>query len=179
MCISDIFFCKQKTTYEVSECDWCSDVCSSDLNGLFSTTIDVVTAHGLCKKAQSVFLEDLIEYEEMVRFERLRLKLLVNLLIIDSDISEEDNDLINLLVLESALNDSDKELLLKSLSTKETLKVEISTMEIDYAMALNLLMSIIKLLQINGSMSQIQILYLKKMGSNMGVISGDIDLLIQ
>ena len=28
-----VFFFKQKTAYEVSECDWSSDVCSSDLAG--------------------------------------------------------------------------------------------------------------------------------------------------
>ena len=27
-----IFFFKQKTAYEVRNCDWSSDVCSSDLN---------------------------------------------------------------------------------------------------------------------------------------------------
>src|ERR1051326_4359489 len=26
-------FCKQKTAYEIKECDWSSDVCSSDLSG--------------------------------------------------------------------------------------------------------------------------------------------------
>ena len=29
---SKIFFFKQKTAYEIKECDWSSDVCSSDLN---------------------------------------------------------------------------------------------------------------------------------------------------
>ena len=28
---ADIFFFKQKTAYEIKECDWSSDVCSSDL----------------------------------------------------------------------------------------------------------------------------------------------------
>ena len=28
---SDIFFFKQKTAYEIYQCDWSSDVCSSDL----------------------------------------------------------------------------------------------------------------------------------------------------
>ena len=28
----NIFFCRQKTAYEVKECDWSSDVCSSDLS---------------------------------------------------------------------------------------------------------------------------------------------------
>ena len=27
----NIFFFKQKTAYEIKECDWSSDVCSSDL----------------------------------------------------------------------------------------------------------------------------------------------------
>ena len=28
------FFFKQKTAYEIKECDWSSDVCSSDLLGI-------------------------------------------------------------------------------------------------------------------------------------------------
>ena len=31
MCGFDFFFFKQKTAYEIKECDWSSDVCSSDL----------------------------------------------------------------------------------------------------------------------------------------------------
>ena len=30
-----IFFFKQKTAYEIKECDWSSDVCSSDLPGVW------------------------------------------------------------------------------------------------------------------------------------------------
>ena len=30
-CMSEFFFFKQKTAYEIKECDWSSDVCSSDL----------------------------------------------------------------------------------------------------------------------------------------------------
>ena len=30
-CRRDVFFFKQKTAYEIKECDWSSDVCSSDL----------------------------------------------------------------------------------------------------------------------------------------------------
>src|SRR6056300_1346981 len=35
VCFAIIFFFKQKTAYEFSECDWSSDVCSSDLTRLF------------------------------------------------------------------------------------------------------------------------------------------------
>ena len=34
--ISFIFFFKQKTAYEIYQCDWSSDVCSSDLGGLLA-----------------------------------------------------------------------------------------------------------------------------------------------
>ena len=36
------FFFKQKTAYEIKECDWSSDVCSSDLDFLNSTDLPVV-----------------------------------------------------------------------------------------------------------------------------------------
>ena len=32
VCFSFVFFFKQKTAYEIKECDWSSDVCSSDLH---------------------------------------------------------------------------------------------------------------------------------------------------
>ena len=35
------FFFKQKTAYEIKECDWSSDVCSSDLNEEINTTISI------------------------------------------------------------------------------------------------------------------------------------------
>ena len=43
---SVVFFFKQKTAYEIKECDWSSDVCSSDLshsenNGLRVRTISL------------------------------------------------------------------------------------------------------------------------------------------
>ena len=33
-CVVFFFFFKQKTAYEIKECDWSSDVCSSDLSGM-------------------------------------------------------------------------------------------------------------------------------------------------
>ncbi len=38
------FFFKQKTAYEIKECDWSSDVCSSDLIRPFVTVIVVEPA---------------------------------------------------------------------------------------------------------------------------------------
>src|SRR6056300_15652 len=36
VCVLCFFFFKQKTAYEISECDWSSDVCSSDLTPVTS-----------------------------------------------------------------------------------------------------------------------------------------------
>ena len=33
--IDFVFFFKQKTAYEIYQCDWSSDVCSSDLKSVF------------------------------------------------------------------------------------------------------------------------------------------------
>ena len=37
-----IFFFKQKTAYEIKECDWSSDVCSSDLCDITTRELDCV-----------------------------------------------------------------------------------------------------------------------------------------
>ena len=39
-----LFFFKQKTAYEIKECDWSSDVCSSDLSWLTATYVSSTTS---------------------------------------------------------------------------------------------------------------------------------------
>ena len=38
----NFFFFKQKTAYEIKECDWSSDVCSSDLISTTSSKLSLV-----------------------------------------------------------------------------------------------------------------------------------------
>ena len=40
------FFFKQKTAYEIKECDWSSDVCSSDLVAARADPFAAALAHG-------------------------------------------------------------------------------------------------------------------------------------
>src|SRR5210317_2359695 len=39
------FFCKQKTAYDISECDWSSDVCSSELKQKTAYEISELQSH--------------------------------------------------------------------------------------------------------------------------------------
>ena len=39
MLVFIFFFFKQKTAYEIYQCDWSSDVCSSDLSRLFDANM--------------------------------------------------------------------------------------------------------------------------------------------
>ena len=51
------FFFKQKTAYEIKECDWSSDVCSSDLNQVISNAEYKRRAGaGVCRLEGSAYL---------------------------------------------------------------------------------------------------------------------------
>ena len=39
--VQTFFFFKQKTAYEIKECDWSSDVCSSDLDQVMNSGYDI------------------------------------------------------------------------------------------------------------------------------------------
>ena len=43
VCVSFFFFFKQKTAYEIYQCDWSSDVCSSDLDFYPLDTNDIIS----------------------------------------------------------------------------------------------------------------------------------------
>ena len=58
-----VFFFKQKTAYEIKECDWSSDVCSSDLLGIFTgkgkqTSIITLKAVGVYKYFDMIITGD-------------------------------------------------------------------------------------------------------------------------
>ena len=55
------FFFKQKTAYEIYQCDWSSDVCSSDL---LASVTDVVVLRTAAVAAQLEYLEVLAEAAE-------------------------------------------------------------------------------------------------------------------
>ena len=44
MCL--FFFFKQKTAYEIKECDWSSDVCSSDLKDVLKNFVVIILRSG-------------------------------------------------------------------------------------------------------------------------------------
>ena len=54
-----IFFFKQKTAYEIKECDWSSDVCSSDLLHL--------SVHGLLRAVPAARLGHLRPRDALLR----------------------------------------------------------------------------------------------------------------
>ena len=57
------FFFKQKTAYEIKECDWSSDVCSSDLNRMMHLCKDMVNS--IHKTLESGDYENLSNIKEM------------------------------------------------------------------------------------------------------------------
>src|ERR1051326_9334561 len=54
------FFFKQKTAYEINECDWSSDVCSSDLSNL--STHGVTGGAGVEMRVRAMRLSPAVRY---------------------------------------------------------------------------------------------------------------------
>ena len=67
-CFLFIFFFKQKTAYEIKECDWSSDVCSSDLamySGGLTEEVEHLLAEGF---ESSSTARQAIGYAEAVNY---------------------------------------------------------------------------------------------------------------
>ena len=75
LCSLFFFFFKQKTAYEIYQCDWSSDVCSSDLDLTIVLDLDVRTGlrrNSLANKRDRFEME-VIEFHERVRKGYLRI----------------------------------------------------------------------------------------------------------
>ena len=69
-----VFFFKQKTAYEIYQCDWSSDVCSSDLNLLHSLLelVRVVSSgadgdHVKLQRCTDVFIAELLRFSNSLQ----------------------------------------------------------------------------------------------------------------
>ena len=65
-----VFFFKQKTAYEIYQCDWSSDVCSSDLDRdwfkIRISTLPIISLTGVEDGVERVGIEAGAAYEEAV-----------------------------------------------------------------------------------------------------------------
>ena len=57
------FFFKQKTAYEIYQCDWSSDVCSSDLSSPESDSVDSSDTNSLFMRWSNLLNNDAQEVE--------------------------------------------------------------------------------------------------------------------
>src|SRR6056300_202968 len=64
LCFWFFFFFKQKTAYEISECDWSSDVCSSDLGVRIDIRSETQVAEGVPAGGYLDSREPGVEYAE-------------------------------------------------------------------------------------------------------------------
>ena len=66
-----VFFFKQKTAYEIKECDWSSDVCSSDLAAVLKDLGKTQAALEELKTAKRLAPDDPDVHFNLARFYRL------------------------------------------------------------------------------------------------------------
>ena len=105
------FFFKQKTAYEIYQCDWSSDVCSSDLRFGFRVPIlikangDIIDGHLRYKSALSLDLLEIpcLVADDMTDSEIKAFRISVNKL---AELAEWDDDLLH----QELLNISDEDI---------------------------------------------------------------------
>src|SRR3546814_7645397 len=79
----DFFFFKQKTAYEMRISDWSSDVCSSDLTGLYGGADWGITDYWLTSEQPVVLIATVEKAEALMRYLGPMLMARLSLLIID------------------------------------------------------------------------------------------------
>lgn len=76
------------------------------LSGIVGTSVDVLMTHAIAKVAKQTFLKTTIECESFVRMEEERIKLLINMGIVDMYFCNEEKTLILEIIKNSSIPDS-------------------------------------------------------------------------
>ena len=79
------------------------------LSGIVGTSVDVLMTHAIAKVAKQTFLKTTIKCESFVRMEEERIKLLINMGIVDMYFCNEEKTLILEIIKNSSIPDSKKD----------------------------------------------------------------------
>lgn len=138
------------------------------LGGVVGGTVDALSTYAIAKAAKALFLNEIIDFEKQEQIEIAKVRLVINMALVDGVYSQEEADVLRTLV--SALNISPKAqtILLSEIEHPKQQKIDLAPFKDDIMYSSTLLAGLTQLVMADGVLHPAEKIYLYSIGRELG-----------
>ena len=149
------------------------------VGGVVGGSIDALSTYSIAKAAKALFLNDIIDFEKQEEIEIAKIRLVINMALVDGVYLEEESEMLKVLVQGMNLSDKSKTMLFAEIENPKQKKVDLSVFKDDMMSSTTLMAALAQLAKADGTLHPAEKLYLQSLGHELGYADNDLKLLTE
>ena len=149
------------------------------VGGVVGGSIDALSTYSIAKAAKALFLNDIIDFEKQEEIEVAKIRLVINMALVDGAYSAEESEMLKILVQGMNISDKSRTMLFAEIESPKQKKVDLSVFKDDMMSSTTLMAVLTQLAKADGSLHPAEKLYLQSLGHELGYADEDLKLLTE
>ena len=151
------------------------------LSGIVGTSVDVLMTHAIAKVAKQTFLKTTIECESFVRMEEERIKLLINMGIVDMYFCNEEKTLILEIIKNSSIPDSKKDVFCRDIenSPSKLYSIDYTLFRKEKFYGVNLMTGLLSIALADGFIHPAEKIYLEEIAKELHISTDEFSSILE
>ena len=149
------------------------------VGGVVGGSIDALSTYSIAKAAKALFLNDIIDFEKQEEIEIAKIRLVINMALVDGVYSAEESEMLKILVQGMNLSDKSRTMLFAEIESPKQQKVDLSVFKDDMMNSTTLMAALAQLAKADGTLHPAEKLYLQSLGHELGYADNDLKLLTE
>lgn len=149
------------------------------LGGVVGGSVDALSTYSIAKAAKALFLNDIINFEKQEQIEISKVRLVINMALLDGIYSPEEGDALRILVNGLNISDKSRTMLFAEIENPKQQQVDLSIFKDDMMNSSTLMAGLTQLAKADGTLHPAEKLFLHKIGQELGYDDGTMKLLTE
>ena len=149
------------------------------VGGVVGGSIDALSTYSIAKAAKALFLNDIIDFEKQEQIEIAKIRLVINMALLDGVYSDEESAVLKVLVNGVNLSDKSRAMLCAEIDNPKQQKVDLSIFKDDMLNSTTLMSGLSQLAKADGTLHPAEKLYLSTLGHELGYADDTLKLLVE
>ena len=147
------------------------------LGGVVGGSIDALSTYSIAKAAKALFLNDIIDFEKQEEIEIAKIRLVINMALVDGAYSAEESEMLKILIQGMNLSDKSRTMLFAEIENPKQKKVDLGVFKDDMMSSTTLMAVLAQLAKADGTLHPAEKLYLYTLGHELGFADDALKLL--
>lgn len=149
------------------------------VGGVVGGSIDALSTYSIAKAAKALFLNDIIDFEKQEEIEIAKIRLVINMALVDGVYLEEESEMLKVLVQGMNLSDKSKTMLFAEIDNPKQQRVDLSVFKDDMMSSTTLMAALSQLAKADGTLHPAEKLYLQTLGHELGYAEDALKVLFE